>query len=209
MCRVKSTRTKIPGKEFLQSIRNLKFGIPQRWTEFLFQSFHKLFKLLCTNLWKQETEMLSTSISQSGKRPSTFKVFMENSSRNNWFWITKSETVQQTRECIKKALWRMCLLIYLTVAGSVCNQAHSYKQPTMNTLKTITLDNSLRSLARALFKLPLKSFFPLHTLQVLSCSPLSLFVQPWLGGHLLHKRNSPVSLWKQDFICFQRLTLCP
>lgn len=29
MCRVKSTIAKIPGKEFLQSIRNLKFGIPQ------------------------------------------------------------------------------------------------------------------------------------------------------------------------------------
>ena len=29
MCRVKSTITKIPGKELLQSIRNLKFGIPQ------------------------------------------------------------------------------------------------------------------------------------------------------------------------------------
>lgn len=63
ICGVKSSITKIPGKELLQSIRNLKFGIPQGWTEFLFQSFHKLFKLLCTNLRKEEIEILSTSIS--------------------------------------------------------------------------------------------------------------------------------------------------
>lgn len=55
--RAKNTMIKIPGKEFLQSVRNLQFGIPQGRTEFLFQSFHKLFELLCTNLQKEETEM--------------------------------------------------------------------------------------------------------------------------------------------------------
>lgn len=133
---VKSIITNIPGKEFLQSVRNLQFGIPQGGTEFLFQSFHKLLKLLCTDLRREEIEMLSTSISRVGKAPLLLKCSWKTLVGIAGFELSSQK--QQSKENTSKTLCGGCVCCLTQQRQIQSVITHSCKPWTYG-LKPITL----------------------------------------------------------------------